>query len=116
MARTVITPQTINLKGGAVITFAAIDQANGMQVLHAGRHIVLVQAIAASSVNVTIPSVACGHGRVGDITTVAVSASTIKAFGPFSPVELWGDGLSNLFINFAGSSGTVTIAVVEIGV
>lgn len=113
MARTAITVQVLDTKAGEVVTFVNIDQTNGMRAAHTGKQMVLLRTDASESVNVTIPSVACGHGRTGDLSG-SIAASQLKAFGPFEDPKLWGDGAALLYIDFASQVGTVEIAVVEI--
>lgn len=113
MPRTTVTVRKLDTKGGEVVSVVAVDQTNGMQCTQSGKQVVLLKAAAASSVNVTFPSVACGHGRTGDVTG-AIAAGEIKAFGPFEDPKLWGDGSTLLYINFSGLTGTVEIAAIEI--
>lgn len=113
MPRTAITSQKLDTKAGEVITFVAVDQTNGMQVTNTGKQVVLLNAPAAASVSLTVPSVACGHGRTGDASG-SITASQVKAFGPFEDPLIWGDGTGLLYLNFASLTGSVTIAVVEI--
>lgn len=111
MARTAITPQSLDLKTGEVITFVTADSANGMSVPNDGKGVLLVQTAAASSGTVTIPTVACSHNRTA-VVQATLSASQVRSLGPFPIPEIWGDGVSTLFIDFSGLAGTVTVAYV----
>jgi hypothetical protein len=58
----------------------------GHKVFNGGGHvIVLVRTQAASSISVTVTSVADPYGRTGDLGPTAIVASKYYAFGPYSP-------------------------------
>lgn len=110
--RTVITPQNLSALGGQVVTFQSIDQTNGMQVKNTGSQVILINVPAGGAVTVTFASQPDAYNRLGD--QVKVCAPGITAFGPFTPEVNWGDGAAQLFVDFAGSSGSPTIAAVTI--
>lgn len=112
MPRTAITVQKLDTNAGEVITFANIDVTNGMQYTNTGKEIILLLTDAAESVTITIPSVACGHGRTGDVSG-SIAASQLKAFGPFVDPKIWGDGSALTYLDFATQVGTVQVAVVK---
>lgn len=114
MARTVIPVQRLQTLAGQAITYQNFDQANGMQVKNLGIQVVLVRAGSGVSGVIGIPSVPDPFNRLGDINA-AVAQSTDVAFGPFTVPTNFGDGASTLFINGTNSSGTMQIAVIEVG-
>lgn len=110
--RTVITPQNLSSLDGQVITFQSIDSVNGMQVKNTGSQVVLVNVPAGGAATITFPSQPDAFNRTGDKTKVC--APGITAFGPFVPPVNWGDGAAQLFMDFSGTSGGPTVAVVTI--
>lgn len=111
MPRTAIAVQTASARAGQDLTFVTVDAANGMQVPNDGRVFILVRCGAADAVTVAIPSLACTHGRTGDVTGIAVGNSVDKLFGPFPDIGGWGNG-TTLFLNFSGVAGTPKIAAI----
>ena len=111
--RTVITPQNLSALGGQDITFQSIDQTNGMQVKNTGSQVVLVNVPSGGAVTITFPSQPDAYDRTGD-KTKSLTGPIIEAFGPFIPEVNWGDAAAQLFMDFSGSSGSPTIAVVTI--
>jgi len=110
-ARTQLTIQSISATGGLALTFAPVDTINGMQVQNTGRLALLVQTTSAGGVTISIPSVACIHGRLGNISAV-VPASTLETFGPFQDPTIWGDGRSLLFADFSAAIGGTAVNTV----
>lgn len=117
--RTQLAIQQVSTPGGTGLTFAPVDTINGMQVPNTGRVALLVQTGTpggfSAGVTVNIPSVACIHGRLGDITAV-VPSGVLQAFGPFQDPTIWGDGRSLLFANFSAAIGGTalnTVAAVQ---
>jgi hypothetical protein len=110
--RTVITAQNLSSLDGQVITFQSIDSVNGMQVKNTGSQVVLVNVPAGGAVTVTFPSQPDAYNRVGDKTKVC--APGVTAFGSFIPEVNWGDAAAQLFMDFTGSSGSPTVAVVTV--
>lgn len=117
--RTVLSIQQISSPAGLALGFVPVDTINGMQVQNTGRVALAVatgtQGGFSAGVTVNIPSVACIHGRLGDITAV-VPSGVVEFFGPFQDPTIWGDGRSQLFINFSAAIGGTalnTVAAVQ---
>lgn len=114
MARTVLTSQRLQTIGGQDLTFATFDKTNGHEVKNVGIQVVLVKLEAAASITIQIPSVADPFSRVGDISKALVGPIE-EAFGPFVTPTIWGDGASKLFIDSVSGTGTIQVAVIEVG-
>ncbi len=114
MARTAITVQRLDTKGGELVTFVGADAVNGMQAQNDGTVTVLVRTGLNAAVTVKFPSVACQHGRLGDIqvSMTPVTSGQVQSFGPFVDFQNWGDGRGLLFMDFSGVSGQVDVAAV----
>lgn len=114
-ARTKLTIQSISAIGGQGLTFAPVDTINGMQVQNTGRVGLMVlagtQGGTGGGVTVGLPSVACIHGRLGNITAV-VPAGAIETFGPFQDPTIWGDGRDQLFVDFSAAIGGTALNTV----
>lgn len=111
-ARTKLTIQSISAIGGQALSFAPVDTINGMQVQNTGRIALMVrtgtQGSASAGVTVGIASVACIHGRLGNITAV-VPSGVFETFGPFQDPTIWGDGRDQLFVDFSAAIGGTAI-------
>jgi len=115
MARTVLSPQQMTARSGQAITFQAIDNVNQMQFPSTGREVVLIEAfLSGDQTTLIVPSLRDPAGRFGDIGPVSVIGPTNRQeFGPYDPT-LFGDGIGNVLLNFAGVTGNPSIAVVLI--
>lgn len=114
MARTTIAVQRLQALDGQEVTFQNFDAVNGMQCQNLGIQVILVKAGSGVVVQVGIPSVPDPFDRSGDIVTTVGPDETV-AFGPFTVPTVWGDGAAKLFVDGTATSGTATIAVVEVG-
>ncbi len=114
MARTVLTPQNLGTKGGQSVLWADLDAGNLMQYQNTGREVFLVRVGTGGAATITVPSVADPYGRTGDIGPVIITGPETKAFGPFSPPTIWGNGAAQLFINPSALAGSTSVAVISI--
>jgi len=114
-ARTKLTIQSIVATGGQGLTFVPVDTINGMQVQNTGRVSLLIaagtQGGVSGGVTIAVPSVACIHGRLGNISAV-VPAGALQTFGPFQDPTIWGDGRDQLFIDFSAAIGGTALNTV----
>jgi hypothetical protein len=113
MARTILTPQRLDTKAGEQPTYQTVDPTNGMQTRNSGVEVVAVRTVGGTGLTVQFPSVACSHGRLGDVSTVQAQDVT-QYYGPFTDPATWGDGGSQLFIDASTFTGTAQIAVIVI--
>jgi len=111
MARTRLTLQSVSAIGGQAISFAPVDTINGMQAQNSGRVALLIKTGTAGGVTIAIPSVACIHGRLGNISAV-VPADTTETFGPFQDPTIFGDGRDQLLADFSAAIGGTAINLV----
>lgn len=111
MARTRLTVQSVSAVGGNAVTFSPVDTINGHQIQNSGRMALLVQTGTAGGVTVSIPSVACIHGRLGNISLV-VPANVLESFGPFQDPTIWGDGRDQLLVDYSAAIGGTAINTV----
>lgn len=113
MPRTSIATQTLSFQSGAAITLSAADSANGMLFSNDGETLLVVRNASASSITVTVVSVADLYGRTGDISaTVAAGAFWIS--GPLEP-SIWNQTSSDLgktYVNFS-SATSVTVGAIK---
>lgn len=112
MPRTVLTIQPLDTKAGENVTFVNIDATNDHEYTPSGACAVLIQTAAGEAVTLNVPSIACSHGRVGDLGPFVVGASVLKSFGPFEP-SLFGDGSGLIYLDFSAVTGTPKIAIVR---
>jgi hypothetical protein len=110
--RTPVTVQDLNQKGGQTITFAAIDAVNGMQIPNDGNTVILMKTAAGEGYTLTIASFTDPYDRLGDKTDIVGASVGPRAYGPFNPNTVWGDGHGLLYFDF---TGTGSIAAVKIG-
>ncbi len=116
MARTVLTVQRLDAISGEDVAYVSIDPTNGMQARNTGREAIILKTGAGNSVQLTIPSVACSHGRTSNVVATQ-GASLDKSYGPFTDPAIWGDGVGQLFLDFAsvvGGTSTILVAAVQI--
>lgn len=113
MPRTSIATQTLTYQSGATITFSAADSANNMLFSNDGETLLVVKNGGASSITVTVVSVADLYGRTGDISaSVAAGATWIS--GPLEP-SIWNQTSSDLgktYVNFS-SATSVTVGAIK---
>lgn len=109
--RTRLTLQSISAIGGAAVSFAPVDTINGMQVQNSGRVALLLKTGSGAGVTVSIPSVACIHGRLGNISLV-IPADTVETLGPFQDPTIWGDGRDQLYADFSAPIGGTAVNLV----
>ena len=83
MARTALAVQELPLNSGALLTEATPDAANGNNFPNDGHIELVVHNGDASSKTITVRSVACSHGRTGDVVVV-VTAGNRAVLGPFA--------------------------------
>jgi hypothetical protein len=81
MPRTAIALQTITRNAGAVLTEVTPDAVNGNNFVNDGKTELVVHNGDAAPHTCTVRSVACSHGRTGDIVTV-VAAGKRAVIGP----------------------------------
>jgi hypothetical protein len=115
MARTRLTVQSVSAVGGNALTFSPVDTVNGMQIQNSGRVALVIQTGTGAGVTVAIPSVACIHGRLGNISAVVPQGVT-ETFGPFQDPTIWGDGRDQLLADFSaaiGGTAVNTVAAVQ---
>lgn len=111
MARTAITPQA----AGGAVTFGAADATNGMRFVNDGKTVLIVKNASAAAITVTVRSVPCSHGRLGDLI-VTVPATTGEAvIGPFAKdlFDQQSTDLGNVYVDFSASA-SVTVAAVKL--
>jgi|SRR5262245_6338523 len=113
MPRTNVPVQILNEKVGEPIVFIPLDQANDHVIVNSGDVNILIQTAAAEGATVTIPSMACSHGRTADLGPFVIGAGVTQSYGPYEPA-LYGDG-RNLFIDVSAMTGTPKIAAVRRG-
>jgi hypothetical protein len=82
--RLTLTPQLIVANGGAVLTMVAADAADGMKFVNNGRTELVIENGDAADKTVTITSVPCSHGRLGDVVVTATAGKT-TIIGPLDP-------------------------------
>lgn len=108
MARTAIAVQSVLPNKSAQLTYSAADSANGMNYPNTGKEELLVRNASGSSINVTITSVPCSHGRTGNIVQ-AVAAGAEAVLGPFDPLS-WSQSDGTVWADFSAST-SVTVAL-----
>jgi hypothetical protein len=84
MPRTAIAIQKIAANSGAQLVSVTPDAGNGNNFTNDGRTELIVHNSDAAPHTVTVKSVACSHGRTGDIA-VPVAAGERAFLGPFDP-------------------------------
>ena len=85
--------------------FTAPDVAgDGVQFPVTGREFILIQNTAVGAQTFTVASVACSHGRTGDITTYSLDPNEF-AWLPLGAKDLYGT-----------ASGTMTITMSDVGI
>lgn len=104
MPRTSIALQSIPKNNGAQITTVAADAANGMQFPNDGT-VELHIAQGAGARVVTVRSVACSHGRTGDVV-ISVAANTQATGGPFDPALFNQPGTNLVNVDFDAATNT----------
>lgn len=109
--RTRLTLQSVSAVGGNPLAFAPVDTINGMQVQNSGRVALLIKTGTGAGVTISVPSVACIHGRLGNISAV-IPQDTLESFGPFQDPTIWGDGRDQLFADFSAAIGGTSINTV----
>src|SRR3954471_18918783 len=82
MAQTALAVQEIPKNSGAVLASAGADQANGNKFPNDGKTVLEVLNGDGVSRTVTVTSVACSHGRTGDVA-VPIAAGAQAVIGPF---------------------------------
>ena len=86
----------------------------GHEFTNTGKEIILFRVGSPGAGSLSIISKADQFGRVGDIGPISVPPGTLRQFGPYIPLTIWGDG-TKLFADPSGLSGSVSIAVVRMG-
>ena len=82
--RLTLTVQLIAANSGAALTMVAADAADGMKFPNDGRTELLIENGDSSAKTVTITSVPCSHGRLGDLV-LTVGAGAREIIGPLDP-------------------------------
>lgn len=98
-ARTAIVVQDIKAYEGKVPTFAAVDDANGMEFINDGRTILLVKAGVAGAGAVTVLGVQDDNRRIGN--TVLTLANDDDGYIGSFPLDLYGQAGGKVFVDFA---------------
>ena len=112
MARTVLAVQQVTINGAAP-TFAAADQANGMEFANNGDVILEVKNTSASPVTVTLTTPITVEGIALTDPAISVPATTgDRIFGTFSP-QVFNQAGGTVYVDFSASSG-VTIAAYKL--
>lgn len=111
MARVRLNLQSVSAIGGQALTFSPVDTINGHQIQNSGRVALVVQTGTGGGVTVAIPSVACIHGRLGNISAV-VPPGVTETFGPFQDPTIWGDGRDQLLADYSAAIGGTAINLV----
>ncbi len=110
-----VTIQLLTASTGQDLTFAAIDIAGGNSISNAskGGMKFFIQTSTSDTVDVTIVSKACSHGRLGDLTKT-VGPGKIESFGPYNDASIWGDGSTiQLTYTTTSTTGTIKIAAIK---
>jgi hypothetical protein len=104
MSRTAIVVQSIPNNTGAVVTMSAADASANMALPNDGHTDLLVENGGAVSCTVAVHSVACSHGRIGDLSIV-MAAGTRAIIGPLDPA-LFNQPTdpANVWVDFTESS------------
>ena len=108
MSRTAIVVQSIPNNTGAVLTMAAADASANMALPNDGHTDLLVENAGGVSCTVTVHSVACSHGRTGDLSVV-LATGTRAIIGPLDPAIF--NQLAdqpNVYVDFS-ESASVTV-------
>lgn len=82
MPRTAIAVQSVQRNKGAQLASATPDVGNGNSFVNDGKTVLVVTNRSGVTVNVTVRSVACSHGRTLDVV-VPVVAGADGEVGPF---------------------------------
>lgn len=121
MARTALTVTNVpasTASAGVAVTWDAGDASNNNDVVLTGREIVLVRNTSTGNARtVTVPSVACPHGRTGDITAESLAlsadfANQIVHVLPLFKTDGWRQSDGKLYIN--PSHAELVIAVLRL--
>lgn len=123
MAATALTIYPAKISANGAITTATPDVSNGNEFVNTGREIVLITTISASGITAAITPLA----KLLTVLPVAsppyaVGASATVALGPFDPNTYNGNtsgavvatATNRVAISWSGSSGTVTVAIVQV--
>ena len=112
MARVAIAVSQAPGAGSGTVTWTAANIADGHTLANDGETVLVVRnPDAAQAVTVTIVSVPCSHGRVGDIVQ-AVAVETTRVFGPF-PKEMFNQPSGVVHVDLAGTVTGVQLAGVR---
>jgi len=76
---------------GVAVTMTAADVGAGNQFVASGKDLIIAQNTGAVERHVTISSVNDEMNRKGDITSEAIAAGAIQAYGPY-PRDGWETG------------------------
>ena len=114
MARTALSVQSSS-KSGLSATYSAADATNGMLFTNDGGIFLHVKNGGAGSINVTITSVPCSHGRTED-QIVSIGAGADEFIGPFKK-ELFnqksGTDVGKVYVDFDIDT-SVTLAAIKL--
>jgi hypothetical protein len=113
MVRGVLTPQAVAGSVFTVIptlTFTALDNVNGMEVVASGNDLVLIHNTTGGAVVFTMKSSADPFGRVGDITK-SVPASGFALVGPLGATG-WRQTNGRLWFDAAATG--LELAVIQL--
>jgi hypothetical protein len=109
--RTSIALQATSKNAGVQVSTVAADSANGMQFPNDGQtELHIAQGTGARVV--TVRSVACSHGRSGDIV-IALAANNQAHAGPFDPSLFNQPGTGLVNVDFDAATNT-TIGAVQV--
>lgn len=113
MARTAIAVQTIADGTGASVSLANSDSANGMLFPNDGKTELIVKNANGSPVTLTVRSVACSHGRTGDLV-YSVPNGAVWSVPKLDPglFNQSAADLGSVYVDFSISSN-ITVAAVK---
>lgn len=115
MAFTSFPVQVVNPGADSIITYAAVDAANGNAIVNDGQLEIRVKNGGAGATTVTVVSVPDEHGRSGDIVQV-IAAGAEYAFGDLAPNLFNQRSVDVGQVHVTFSVGTsVTMAAVQLG-
>ena len=115
MAFTQFATQSIPPGNDAIITYSAVDAANGNAIVNNGKLVLLIKNGSGVSITATVVSVADEHGRTGD-NAVVIAAGAEAAVGLMDPA-LWNQrttDVGEIHVTFSAGA-SVTMAALSLG-
>ncbi|MEM3453499.1 MAG: hypothetical protein QW835_07755 [Candidatus Hadarchaeum sp.] len=114
MARTALNPISVPhpyAAAAADLSWTAADAVNGNCFIFSGKEILLAQNTGTSEATITISTVACSHGRTGDIVKV-LGAGNFCIFPALYYAEGFMQADGKVYVN--ANSADVKLAVLRI--